>query len=85
MKFFEKYFPETRRFRIFAWVYLTLFLILFGCLFFRQVWQREDYLEKERIQGQRRILKPGARGDVLDRENNLLIGNRGTLFSYPSS
>ena len=76
MKFFEKYFPETRRFRIFAGVYLGLFLILFGYLFFRQIWERDAYLEKERIQGQRRILKPGARGDVVDRENNLLIGNR---------
>ena len=76
MKFFEKYFPETRRFRIFAGVYLGLFLVLFGYLFFRQIWERDAYLEKERIQGQRRILKPGARGDVVDRENNLLIGNR---------
>ena len=68
MKFFEKYFPETRRFRIFAGVYLGLFLILFGYLFFRQIWERDAYLEKERIQGQRRILKPGARGDVVDDE-----------------
>ncbi len=76
MKFFEKYFPETRRFRKFAWIYLCLFLTLFGNLFFRQVWEREDYLEMERMQGQRRIIRPGARGDITDRENNLLIGNR---------
>ncbi len=76
MKFFEKYFPETRRFRIFAWVYLFLFITLLGTLFLRQVIEREDYTEKERKQGQRRILKPGARGDVFDRNGNLLIGNR---------
>ena len=76
MKFFEKYFPEKRRFRIFAWAYLSLFLILFSYLFARQIWQKDDYLEKERLQGQRRILRPGARGDVLDREHRLLIGNK---------
>jgi cell division protein FtsI/penicillin-binding protein 2 len=76
MKFFEKYFPESRRFRIFAGIYFFLFMILFGYLFTRQVWERDDYLEKERKQGQRRIIRPGARGDVLDRENRLLIGNQ---------
>ena len=45
-------------------------------MFYRQVFQAEDFLEKERKQGQRRIIKPGARGDLFDREGNLLIGNR---------
>jgi cell division protein FtsI/penicillin-binding protein 2 len=76
VKFFEKYFPETRRFRIFAWIYLLLFVTLFGTLFYRQIIERDDYIEKERKQGQRRIIRPGARGDVLDRNNHLLIGNR---------
>ena len=31
--------------------------------------------DKERIQGQRRILRPGARGDVLDRNGKILIAN----------
>ena len=47
MKFFEKYFPETRRFRIFAWIYLVFFTTLLA-LFVRQVIQREDYVEKEK-------------------------------------
>jgi cell division protein FtsI/penicillin-binding protein 2 len=76
MSFFEKYFPETRRFRIFLSLYFLLFLTLIGTLFFRQVVENDHYLEKERKQGQRRIVKPGARGDVLDRNGNLLIGNR---------
>ncbi len=76
MKFFEKYLPEKRRLRIFAWVYLSLFIILFGYLFFWQIIEKAKYDEKERIQGQRRILRPGARGDVMDRENRLLIGNK---------
>ena len=76
MKFFEKYLPEKRRFRIFAILYFSLFLCLILTLFYRQVFQAEDFLEKERKQGQRRIIKPGARGDLFDREGNLLIGNR---------
>ncbi len=76
MKFFEKHFPEKRRLRIFAFFYALLFTILLTCLFFRQVWEKEDYLDIERKQGQRRIVRPGARGDVFDRENRLLIGNR---------
>ena len=41
-----------------------------------QVIESEKFEEKERKQGQRRILHPGARGDVLDREGRLLIGNK---------
>ncbi|MEL0099624.1 MAG: hypothetical protein VW907_08725, partial [Opitutae bacterium] len=51
-------------------------ITLFGFLFSRQVLERDEYVEKERIQGQRRILRPGARGDVVDRNHHLLIGNR---------
>jgi len=76
VKFFEKYLPEKRRFRLFAFFYFSLFSILIGILVYRQVFQAEDFREKERKQGQRRIIRPGARGDVLDREGNLLIGNR---------
>jgi len=76
MKFFEKYFPETSRLRIFAGTYVFLFILLFGFLFLRQVVENDHYLDKERKQGQRRILKPGARGDVIDRNHQLLIGNR---------
>ena len=76
MKFFEKYLPEKRRFRLFAFFYFSLFSILGCVLVYRQVFQAEDFREKERKQGQRRIIRPGARGDVLDREGNLLIGNR---------
>ena len=82
MKFFEKYLPEKRRFRIFAILYFSLFLCLILTLFYRQVFQAEDFLEKERKQGQRRIIKPGARGDLFDREGNLLIGNRASLLCF---
>ena len=38
--------------------------------------ESEKFEQKERKQGQRRILHPGARGDVLDTEGRLLIGNK---------
>ncbi|MBT3666992.1 MAG: hypothetical protein HN548_05885 [Opitutae bacterium] len=38
--------------------------------------EKQEFDEKERLQGQRRILRPGARGDVFDREGKLLIGNK---------
>ena len=76
MKLYEKHHPESRRLWLFKAVFGTLFSILFFVLFYRQTFQNADFLEKERKQGQRRIIRPGPRGDVLDREGNLLIGNR---------
>ena len=38
--------------------------------------EKEKFEDKERIQGQRRILRPGARGDVLDRNDRILIANK---------
>ena len=75
MSFFEKYFPETRRFKIFAWIYFLLFMVLLATYLPGRSW-KETITCKERKQGQRRIIKPGARGDVVDRHNNLLIGNQ---------
>ena len=76
MKLYEKHHPESRRLWLFKVIFGTLFSILFFVLFYRQTFQNADFLEKERKQGQRRIIRPGPRGDVLDREGNLLIGNR---------
>ena len=72
----EKFFPEGRRLIPFRIFYGLLFLVLFIFLFHRQLFQYEVYKEQERKQGQRRIIRPGPRGDVLDREGKLLIGNR---------
>ena len=35
-----------------------------------------EYQEIEKRQTERRILKPGPRGDIYDRNGNLLVGNR---------
>jgi len=61
---------------VFKFVYGSLFLTLACCLIVRQTFETEEFENRERIQGQRRILRPGARGDVLDRNGQLLIGNK---------
>ena len=72
----EQFFPEGRRLIVFKVIFGSLFILLATFLGYRQVIQSEKYKEQERKQGQRRIVKPGPRGDVFDRNGNLLIGNK---------
>ena len=76
MKVLEKYHPEARRLFLFRIIYALMLTVLCSVLSYRQLFEADEYETKERQQGQRRIIRPGARGDVLDREGNLLIGNR---------
>ena len=76
MKILEKHHPENRRLRAFRILFSLLFLALVYTLFVRQAFETESFEERERKQGQRRILRPGARGDVFDRNGRLLIGNK---------
>ena len=54
----------------------SLMLALVTTLGYRQLLQKEEFTERERKQATRRILRPGPRGDVLDRNGKLLIGNK---------
>jgi cell division protein FtsI/penicillin-binding protein 2 len=72
----EQFFPEGRRLIVFKVIFGSLFIILVTFLGYRQLIQSEKYKEQERKQGQRRIVRPGPRGDVFDRNGNLLIGNK---------
>lgn len=76
MEILEKHHPEKRRLRVFKALFSVLFLILLYFLLVRQAFETETFEERERKQGQRRILRPGVRGDVLDRSGRLLIGNK---------
>ena len=51
-------------------------LVLVGGLAFRQLFRSGLYSERERIQNQRRVIAPGPRGNILDREGRVLVGNR---------
>jgi len=50
--------------------------VLFGKLFSEQILNREKHLAREEQQTMRRILLPGPRGNILDRDGELLAGNR---------
>ena len=76
MKLNKTFHSENRRFHIFRIIYSILFFILLFFLLNLQVLEKQEFDEKERMQGQRRILSPGARGDVTDRNGKLLIGNK---------
>ncbi|HEY4300393.1 MAG TPA: penicillin-binding transpeptidase domain-containing protein [Candidatus Didemnitutus sp.] len=51
-------------------------LVLVGGLGFRQLLRSGVYSERERLQNQRRVIAPGPRGNILDREGRILVGNR---------
>ena len=67
---------KNQRFLTFKISFGVLFFILLTFLFYRQTYQTSDFKEKERKQGQRRITMPGPRGNIFDRNGNLLIGNQ---------
>ena len=63
---------------------LQLFYVLLGLgigvlaagICFQQLFRSDLAHEKAKIQSQRRIVVPGPRGDIYDREGRLLVGNR---------
>lgn len=52
-------------------------MILVSGLAYRQLVERSRYLVKEEIQSQRRIIHPAPRGNIFDRNGELLVGNQG--------
>jgi penicillin-binding protein 2 len=54
----------------------ALLLILGSGLAYRQLFRTGLYTERERQQNQRRLLEPGPRGNIYDRNGLVLVGNR---------
>jgi penicillin-binding protein 2 len=52
-----------------------LLLVLAGGLAYQQLFKSTVHEERQRMQSQRRTLIPGPRGDLLDREGRVLVGN----------
>ncbi len=71
-------FQTRRNQRLIPFVVLTFagFTILLAQLVREQIINRADHLEREKQQTMRRILLPGPRGNILDRNGDLLVGNR---------
>lgn len=64
------------RILFFYGVFAALLLVLLGGLAYRQLSRSSDYAEKEKLQNQRRVLVPGPRGNIYDRDGRVLVGNR---------
>jgi penicillin-binding protein 2 len=60
----------------FYFLVASLLLLLGGGLAYRQLFRSGLYQERERQQNQRRLLEPGPRGNIYDRNGQVLVGNR---------
>ena len=76
MRLFEIHSSYNPRLALFLLVFASMFLFLGVGLAWRQLIQGKEYSVREKHQSQRRILQPGARGNILDRNGKLLVGNR---------
>lgn len=63
------------RIRFFYPVLFAMFALLAGGLFYQQLLNSEAHQDRERVQNQRRILVPGPRGSIYDRDGRLLVGS----------
>lgn len=64
------------RILLFYAIIALLLITLAGGLGYQQLSKVDQYADRERQQNQRRIVYPGPRGNILDRDGNLLVGNR---------
>ena len=56
-------------------VFAAAFLFLIGSLAYRQIYLYDYYNARGERQSMRRIIEPGARGDIYDRNMKLLVTN----------
>ncbi len=62
------------------WLFYGLLALLLGVLAaglsYQQLGRTDLHRERETVQSQRRVIVPGPRGNLFDREGRLLVGNR---------
>ena len=61
---------------VFHGLVAILLLTLVVGLGYQQLGRSTEYRERETVQNQRRVIVPGPRGNLYDREGRLLVGNR---------
>ncbi len=76
MNEFDVHRGENPRILFLFWLSAGATLLLLLGLGWRQLVAENEYRRMEEQQTQRRILKPGPRGDIFDRNGILLVGNR---------
>lgn len=73
---YEVHKGDDPRIFFFSWIALAASLTLAIGLAWSQLVDIREYREIEKRQTERRILMPGPRGDIYDRNGKLLVGNR---------
>lgn len=56
-------------------IFAVLLVVLTGGMAYQQLFKTGIYNEAERRQNQRRVIVPGPRGNIYDREGRVLVGN----------
>jgi len=72
----ETHSARNPRLLLFHGIVVILLAVLVGGMVYRQLLQTVRYSERERQQNQRRVVVPGPRGRILDRDGNVLVDNR---------
>jgi len=75
-KLIESRTASNPRLLFFYAVFAALGVLLVGGLAYRQLFRTSHYSERERLQSLRRVVVPGPRGTIYDREGKVLVGNR---------
>ena len=78
-QFVEYHSNKNPRLALFYYVFLALFLILILGLGWRQMIRHDDYETLEERRCLCRIIQPGPRGEIYDRDDRLLVANRPTF------
>ncbi|MEZ5275847.1 MAG: penicillin-binding protein 2 [Opitutaceae bacterium] len=76
MSVIESHRNHQPRLLFFYGLFGLMLVVLTVGLGYRQLIRSASYSERERLQNQRRVLVPGPRGNIYDREGTLLVGNR---------
>ncbi len=71
----ETYSETNTRIFIFYYIFAFMFLVLLLALGYRQIYLYDKYSKAGERQTLRRLIKPGARGDIYDRNGKILVGN----------
>lgn len=66
----------NERLKLFYYVYACLFIYLLVGMGWRQLVQNQEYERRGEQQSMRRVLQPGPRGYIYDRNGKLLVGTR---------
>jgi penicillin-binding protein 2 len=76
VKIIEIFRNYNTRLRVVTYLLVVILTVLFVGLAYRQLFKSSEYSEKGARQTLRRIIIPGPRGNIYDRDGRLLVGNQ---------